>query len=86
MKNELRVTTQGIRGGKNKHESKGYAMLSIRSNREVSSEDCSITVDMFTGSGKTYQEREKALINISFPGGATWSGTAEDLKQKLCKI
>ena len=29
------------------------------------------------------QERDKALIKLIFPDGATWHGTAEELQNKL---
>lgn len=78
----LRSTTQGIRGGKNKNASVGYAAIQIMQKGQSM---CDISVDSYEGYGDDYKEREQAIITISFHDGVTipFHGTTEELKKKL---
>ena len=83
MKNKLTVTMQGIQGGKNKNEDKGYCLLTAYNKGVI---QCQISVDTFEGSGKDYKEREQPQIEIYFPsinGEKRFIGTADQLSKIL---
>ena len=82
MNLEIRNTTQGIKGGNNKHANPGFTLVEILRD---GGNQLDIAVDTFEGKGSNYKRREKELINISAPGFSTWSGTADELKAKLLK-
>lgn len=78
----LQVTTQGVSGGKNKTETKGWAALSFSQEGQTLGQ---ISVDTFEGSGQTYKERSFPLITISFHDGESpvWSGGINELRERL---
>ena len=71
---DLRVKTQGIRGGKMKMNQQGYAEIVFSNDRDF------IAFDNFVGFGKDYKQREDVLINISSGvHGIVFTGTFDEL-------
>jgi hypothetical protein len=81
-KSEITVRTQGIKGGKARFENKGCVTLCI-TDRGQKMSDLVIDADSFSGSGASYQRREKTLINIDFENTPIFHGTIEQLVVKL---
>lgn len=77
----LTVQTQGVKGGNMKNEEKGYCLVETTNDNGQSVNK--IWIDAFTGTGRTYQPRTDALINIVFANGRMFSGTFEQLYEKL---
>jgi len=50
---------------------------------DLKSEGKSIVVDGYKGAGATYEQREEALITISFNSSKSWVGTIKDLEKCL---
>jgi hypothetical protein len=78
---QLLVTTQGIRGGKSHTNKQGNCRIIVK--KGYNEPENSIWVDVYNGSGLTYQPAETAMINISFADGTQWNGNFEQLKTKL---
>lgn len=79
----LLVTTQGIRGGKYHSNIQGNCRIKVT--KGFNEPENSIWVDVFEGSGHTYQQADTAKINISFADGKQWDGTFEQLKKLMFK-
>lgn len=83
MKNQLKITNQGVRGGKNHHTPGGYGLFTLK---EEGTEVLSISIDLFEGAGSSYEERVNPKIEIYFPninGQFHFVGTLQELKKKL---
>jgi hypothetical protein len=84
MKSEITIRTQGIKGGNSKFKNKGSVTLYITDKGQTIT-DLVIDVDSFLGSGMNYKRREKTLINIDFELKTIFTGTIEELINKLSK-
>ena len=71
--NHIKITTQGIKGGKTKCTETGYALIQLRHDQDR------ITIDDFEGTGETYNQREQQLIEIVHNGKVLFSGTKWEL-------
>jgi hypothetical protein len=69
----LKVTTQGVKGGNTKTEKVGYAMLELRHEQDR------IIVDDFQGSGDSYKQRELQQIQIISNGKVLFNGDKYEL-------
>ena len=69
----LKVTTQGVKGGNTKTEKVGYAMLELRHEQDR------IIVDDFQGSGDSYKQRELQQIQIIQNGKVLFNGDKYEL-------
>lgn len=80
MKAEIMLNTQGIRGGNlTGYKKKGAIAI------DIDRLGNSIELDAYQGQGPTYQKREDTLINIKSLNGFEWSGTFNQLIEKLQK-
>lgn len=78
---QLLVITQGVRGGKHHSNLQGQVKAVVKKGYNES--ENSITIDVFKGSGHTYEPTETAKINISFADSKEWNGNFENLKDKI---
>jgi len=78
MKAEIMLNSQGVKGG-NFTGYKKRGAIAIDIDRLGNS----IELDAYQGQGQTYQQREDTLINIDSLGGFKWSGTFNQLIEKL---
>jgi hypothetical protein len=84
MNSEIRVRTQGIKGGNAKFENKGCVTI-FTTDKGQSRTDLVIDIDSFVGEGITYKRREKTLINVAFEQKPIFMGTIEEFVAKLTK-
>lgn len=78
---KLVTTTQGIRGNKKHSNVQGMTRLSV--SKGFNEPENVIIVDTYKGYEKSYQPRETAIVDISFADGKQFSGTFDELKDKL---
>lgn len=77
----LQVTSRGTRGGQAKTEIKGDCLITVT--KGFNEPENYIYIDAYTGSGSTYTPRQTALLNIKLSNGVIWTGTFEQLSEKL---
>lgn len=75
--NDLKIHTQGVKGGNTQVRKSGYMLACFEDETQR------ISIDNFEGSGKTYKQRETPLIEIVDNGTTIFSGTFAELKAKL---
>jgi hypothetical protein len=73
---KLSIETQGIKGGQTKTTYEIGAVF-------ASFEGQKISIDNFEGRGDSYKKRQNPLIQIIEDGQNIFSGTFEELKNKL---
>jgi hypothetical protein len=62
---KIEVGTQGVNGGKTKHEYKGYVEL----HTDIKGNNFCVILDGYEGQGKSYKPRNEAKIQFNFPNG-----------------
>lgn len=72
---DLKITTQGIKGGSTKTNSVGYVLAYYERNK--------LALDNFLGVGKDYKQREEPVIIFESEGETVFEGTFADLKDAL---
>jgi hypothetical protein len=78
---QLLVTTQGVRGGKQHTNKQGRVRASAL--KGFNEPENSIEIDAFSGYAGNYQPREEVLLCIKFRDGKEFNGTFADLHSKL---
>ena len=75
----LALKTQGITGGTPKYTPKvGYVNVFYDGLSSTS-----ILIDNYVGNGDSYKQRDEPIIDIKQDGKIIFSGTIEELKNKL---
>lgn len=77
---KIEVGTQGVNGGKLKHETKGYAEL----HTDIKGRNFCVILDGYDGYGKDYKPLDEAKIKFNFPNGRSMEfETIEDFYMAL---
>jgi hypothetical protein len=77
MNNNIKIETQGVKGGNTKIINVGYALICLKHEQDR------ITIDDFEGTGTNYKQRETQLIEIIENGKVLFSGSKYELFELL---
>jgi len=80
MAAKIDISEQGIKGGNFHRKESGYVNIKIDEN-----ESNRITLDAFSGSGINYKRLNESIINIFNNNEPVFSGTFNELVEKLYK-
>lgn len=75
--NNIKITTQGIKGGNTTTKNYGYALIELRHDQDR------ITIDDFEGYGDNYKQRELQYIEVIENGKLLFSGSKYELFEIL---
>ena len=78
---DMMVTTIGVLDKQPKEEIEGFCQIDLSASYGDPMQ--TISVDVFVGQGSEYKRREKALIMISDGAGIFFSGTFDELREKI---